>query len=132
MTEREALVVQTTLIDVDPGLVVACIEACIECAQACTACADACLSEPAVAELAECVRANLECADMCDSTGRLLSRRTGQHTNLVRAFLDTCAGICRTCAEACERHAGSSEDCRRCAEACRACERACEALVDGL
>jgi hypothetical protein len=132
MTEPETLVDRTNLIDVDPELVIACIEACFACAQACTACADACLSEPGVAELAECVRKNLECADMCDSTGRLLSRRTGQHTNLVRAFLDTCAGTCRACAEECEQHARSYEDCQRCAEACRACERACEALVDAL
>jgi hypothetical protein len=132
MTERETLAVQTSLSEVDPALVVACTEACFACAQACTACADACLSGPAVAELVECVRANLECADMCDSTGRLLSRRTGQHTNLLRAFLDTCAGSCRTAAEECEPHSGSYEHCQRCAEACRACERACEALVAAL
>jgi hypothetical protein len=132
MTERESLAVPANLIDVDPDLILTCREACFACAESCGACADACLSGTDAAELAECVRANLECADLCDSTGRLLSRRTGQHTNLVRAFLDTCAASCRACAEECDRHARSHEHCRLCAEACRACEEACAALAEAL
>jgi uncharacterized protein DUF326 len=108
---------------------IACIEACFDCAQACTACADACLNEKDVAELTTCIRADLDCADMCEATGRLLSRYAGQDTNLVRAFLDTCAAACRTCGAECDRHAETHEHCRLCAMACHRCEQACEKLV---
>ena len=132
MTESDALDLQPTPISTDPVLVNRCVEAGFDCAQACTACADACLREPTVAELASCVRAALDCADLCDATARLLSRRIGQHRNLVRAFLDTCVAACASCAEECSRHAEDYEQCRACAEACRACEQACLALLDVL
>ena len=115
--------------DLDPGGLRACIEACFACAQACTACADACLAEDAVSDLVECIRADLDCADMCEATGRFLSRYAGQPTNLVRAFLDTCAAACRTCAETCEPHAAQHDHCAACARACRECDGACQDLL---
>jgi hypothetical protein len=115
--------------DLDPERLRACIEACFACAQSCTACADACLSEDAVADLIDCVRADLDCADMCEATGRFLSRYAGQPTNLVRAFLDTCAAACRTCAEKCEEHASEHDHCASCARACRECEDSCQELL---
>jgi hypothetical protein len=118
--------------DLDPERLRACVEACVACAQACTTCADACLTEDDVAGLTDCIRANLDCADMCEATGRFLSRYAGQPTNLVRAFLDTCAAACRTCAEACEKHSSMHEHCAVCARACRDCEQACRSLVDTL
>lgn len=118
--------------DLDPDRLQECIEACFACAQTCTSCADACLTEDDVAELTDCIRANLDCADMCEATGRLLSRYAGQPTNLVKAFLDTCAAACRTCAEECEKHASRHEHCAICARACRRCEEACRDLAGAL
>jgi hypothetical protein len=117
---------------IDSELLLRCIEACFDCAQACAECADACLSDPAVADLTECIRSDLDCADMCEATGRLLSRFTGNDTNLTRAFLDTCAAACRACAEECERHASTHAHCAACVEACRRCEETCEALLAAL
>jgi hypothetical protein len=81
--------------DIDRQALVRCIEECFSCAQACTACADACLSEASVAELVKCVRTNLDCADICDTTGRVLSRRTGYDANLTRSLLTACAARAR-------------------------------------
>lgn len=132
MTEPETLDAELALRALDPGLVTRCIEACLDCAQACTSCADACLDDVAVAELATCIRTNLDCADICEATARLLGRRTGQHANLVRAFLDTCTMTCATCAEECTRHAARLDACDACVEACRRCEQACQDVLDRL
>ncbi len=132
MTKPETLDVELALRSIDPELVTRCVDTCLDCGQACMTCADACLEDPAVADLATCIRANLDCADICDATARLLTRRSGQHANLVRAFLDTCTTTCATCAEECTRFAASSESCRDCAEACRRCEQVCQELLDRL
>jgi hypothetical protein len=116
----------------DRHRLVACIEACVECAQACTACADACLNEAMVAELVTCIRTNADCADVCDTTGRVLSRHTGDDVDLTRAVLEACATACRHCGDECARHAEMHEHCRVCAEACRRCEQACRELLGSL
>ena len=105
---------------------VKCIEECFECKQICISCADACLAEDSVNELKQCIRLNLDCADVCDSTGALVSRRTGSNQIVLRGALELCALACRTCAEECERHAQTHEHCRICAESCRSCQTACE------
>lgn len=133
MSDREPLPFpHADLHDIDDATITDCIEACYACVQACTACADACLSADSVIDLATCVRANLDCADMCESTGRLLSRRFGQPTNLAKAFLDTCAMSCADCAEECARVGDELELCKQSAEACRRCEHACRTLVAAL
>jgi hypothetical protein len=114
------------------GVLSGAIEALYECAQACTACADACLSEPDVADLVTCIRRNLDCADVCDTTGRVLSRHTGDDRNMMVALLEACVSACASCGEECERHAGHHEHCRVCAEACRRCERACRELLSAM
>jgi hypothetical protein len=115
---------------VDRNALTACVEACMECAQACTSCADACLNEDMVADLRTCIRTNLDCADVCDTTGRVLSRHTGDDANLTRAVLEACAAACRSCGDECSSHADMHEHCRICAEACRRCEQACRAMID--
>jgi len=117
---------------VDREALVACIQACFDCAQACTACADACLGEDMVADLRTCIRTNLDCADVCDTTGRVLSRRTGHDADVTRAVLHACAAACRACGDECSTHAEMHEHCRVCAEACRRCEQACHALIAAL
>jgi len=117
---------------VDREKLVACIQACFDCAQACTACADACLGEDMVADLTTCIRTNLDCADVCDTTGRVLSRPTGDDAGLTRAVLQACAAACRACGDECSTHAEMHEHCRICAEACRHCEQACHDLIDAL
>lgn len=116
---------------VDQKALVDCIEACIECAQSCTACADACLGEEMVKELTKCIRTNLDCADICDTTGRILSRRTGYDANLTRAVLEACRTACASCADECEKHK-MHEHCTVCAAACRRCEDACATLLAAL
>ena len=115
--------------DLDQAALLACIQACVDCAQACSACADACLSEDMIADLTKCVRTNLDCADLCETTGRILSRRTGYDANVTRATLEACRTACAACADECEQHAGMHEHCRVCAVACRTCEQACEKLL---
>jgi hypothetical protein len=129
MPARERITRDPAQQRLDPQRLPECIDACLACAQACTSCADACLTEDSVAELIDCIRADLDCADMCEATGRLLSQYAAQPTNLVKAFLDTCAAACRTCAEECEKHASMHEHCASCARACRRCERACRNLA---
>ena len=82
-----------------------------------------------IADLAKCVRTNLDCADLCETTGRILSRRTGYDANVTRATLEACRTACAACADECEQHASMHEHCRVCAEACRTCEQACEKLL---
>ena len=117
---------------IDRDALVACIDACVECAQSCTACADGCLGEDMVAELTRCVRTCLDCADVCETTGRVVTRRTGYDANLTRAVLEACVTACRVCAEECERHAAMHEHCRISAEVCRRCEAACRDLLAAL
>ncbi len=117
---------------IDKGKLLACIEACYECAQACTACADACLGEDMAAELTTCIRTNLDCADVCETTGRVLSRRTGYDADLTRAVLQACAAACRACGDDCRSHAEMHEHCKVCAEACGRCEQACHDLIASL
>lgn len=117
---------------IDTQKLAECIEACFECAQTCTACADACLAEDMVAELTQCIRLNLDCADLCETTGRVLSRQTGNNIDVNRAALETCRTACRSCAEECEKHVDMHEHCRVCAEACRRCEIACADLLASL
>jgi hypothetical protein len=116
-------------INLDRDLIARCIEACGQCADACTACADACLSEDMVAELRKCIRTNADCADVCATTGRVLSRHTGDDADLARSVLEACAQACKSCRDECASHAEMHEHCRICAEACRSCEQACRDLL---
>ena len=105
MTHHVASMLQTYPKDlgtIDQQKLADCIEACFECAQTCTACADACLAEDMVAELTQCIRLNQDCADVCETTGRVLSRQTGENVALERALLEACQEACRSCAEECE------------------------------
>ena len=117
-------------LDVDPALLVRCIEDCYDCADSCTQCADACLAEESVQELTTCVRLNLDCADLCAATGRVVSRQTGYDADVTSAVLRACIAACGSCAAECEIHAAHGmEHCRICAEECRRCEQACEELL---
>ena len=49
-----------------------------------------------VAALTTCIRTNLDCADVCDTTGRVLSRRTGYDAIITRAVLQACLRACRS------------------------------------
>jgi hypothetical protein len=118
-------------IAVDHQVLAECIAACVECAQACTACADACLSEATVDELKACIRTNLDCADVCDSTGRVLSRHTGDETVISKAVLASCITACRACRDVCDEHSHMAH-CATCRDACFRCEEACEALLRAL
>jgi hypothetical protein len=119
-------------VDIDPELLRECMAACVECAQACTACADACLSEEMVADLRKCLRTNLDCADVCETTGRVLSRRTGYDADLTRAVVEACARACALCGAECSQHAEMHEHCRVCAEACRRCGEACQRVLSAI
>jgi Domain of Unknown Function (DUF326) len=118
--------------DIDRQKLAECIQTCFECAQACTACADACLAEDRVAELRQCIRFNLDCADLCATTGRVLSRQTGNNADTARALLEACRTACKGCGDECASHADMHGHCRVCAEACRRCERACAELLTAL
>jgi hypothetical protein len=116
-------------IQIDTGVLAACIQACYECAQCCTSCADACLGEDHVADLARCVRINMDCADACVATGGMLSRQTMPNWTLLRAQVESCMLTCQICSDECEHHAGRMAHCRVCAECCRACDDACNRLL---
>ncbi|NLS11225.1 four-helix bundle copper-binding protein [Nesterenkonia sp. MY13] len=117
---------------IDQEKLAACIAACFECSQTCTACADACLSEPMAGDLVTCISTDQDCADICLTTGRILTRLTGQNKDVVRMMLQACREACRACAQECEEHAEMHEHCRLCAEACRRCEAACDELISAL
>lgn len=130
MTQATAMLdTYPTDVGVDKRLLARGIETAVECAQTCTACADACLSEPDVADLVRCIRENLDCADICDTTGRVLSRHTGDNLAMTRSILEACVSACRSCGEECERHAAQHEHCRVCAQECRRCEEICHELL---
>ncbi|MFN8123860.1 MAG: four-helix bundle copper-binding protein [Thermoleophilia bacterium] len=120
-------------LQMDRGVLVDCIEACVECAQACSQCADDCLSESAVSELTHCIGLDLTCADICAVTARTLSRRVGFQVDIARAQLEACAMACRACGEECAAHGDHGmAHCAQCAERCRACERACRDLLGAM
>ena len=131
MTHRDMLeAYPKDLGGIDVDMLADCIQACYDCAQTCIACADACLAEDKVADLTACIRTDLDCADMCQTTGAMLSRRTGYDANLTRAFLEACAAACRACGDECAKHADMHDHCRICADACRRCEQACRELLN--
>ena len=114
----------------DRGLLVRCIEDCIECAATCTSDADSDLAEPDVQEQLRCIRLCLDCADVCDATGRILIRQTEPDLGVLRAAIEACAVACRACGDECEKHASHHEHCRICAEVCRRCEQSCRDLLE--
>jgi hypothetical protein len=85
-----------------------------------------------VADLRQCIRFNLDCADLCDTTGRVLSRQTGNNVETTRALLGACRTACRTCGEECASHADMHGHCKVCAEACQRCKQACAELLAAL
>ncbi|MBO0733002.1 MAG: hypothetical protein J2P49_01510 [Methylocapsa sp.] len=54
---------------------------------------------------------NLDCADICDTTGSLVSPRTGSKTGVLY-MVETCALAFRVCVEEREKHAGRHDHCR--------------------
>jgi Domain of Unknown Function (DUF326) len=129
MTVRDIIDRHPREIGLDRGVLLACIESCVDCAATCTACADACLGEPDVPEMVGCVRRCLDCADVCAATGRVVTRQTEPDLGVVRAAVEACAVACRVCAEECDRHAPHHDHCRVSAEVCRSCEQACRDLL---
>lgn len=120
-------------LQVDRGVLVDCIEACVECAQACSQCADDCLAEPGVADLTRCIGLDLTCADICAVTARTLSRRVGFQAEIARAQLEACATACGACGEECAAHGEhGTTHCAHYAERCRVCERACRDLLGAM
>jgi hypothetical protein len=117
---------------IDMDALVKCIEECFSCAQTCTSCADACLGEQNVQEMVQCIRYNLDCVDVCDATGRVLSRQTQPHWNLIRSQLQACVTACQVCGAECGRYAAHMDYCKVCAEACRRCEEACNQLLSAV
>lgn len=82
--------------------------------------------------MATCISTDQNCADICLTTGRILTRITGQNKDVLRAVVQACREACRACAQECEGHAEMHEHCRLCAEACRRCEAACDELLNVL
>lgn len=105
-----------------------CIDACVACARACLAAAEARRDRATDGEAEEEARLGVDCADLCEATGRLLSRRSGANTNLVRAFLDTCASACDAWAAICRPH-DVDPRCREAVAACVTCARCCRDLA---
>ena len=130
MTVQEILGTHPRPNALDRGLLVRCIEDCIECAATCTSDADADLAEPDVQEQLRCIRLCLDCADVCDATGRILIRQTEPDLGVLRATIEACAVACRACGDECEKHASHHEHCRICAEVCRRCEQSCRDLLE--
>src|SRR5262245_62935113 len=83
----------------DSGILVRCIDSCLDCAQACTACADACLGEEDVAELTQCIRLDLVCTDLCVATALALSRFATAGEGFVRTLVQACADACASRSE---------------------------------
>ncbi len=114
---------------VDPGVLVAAIDALNDCVQACTADTDADLSESNVAELARCIRLCLQCTDICAATAGVVSRPAEYDADVTKPLVSACIAICKSCGDECERHAHMHAHCRVCAESCRRCEQACRELL---
>src|SRR5262245_59046071 len=119
---RQILETYPRTVQVEAGVLVACIEACFDCAQSCTACADADRAEPDVLTMLRCITLCENCSDICLATGKVLSRQTEFVPQLARSVVAACLDACRICAEECERHAHHHEHCRLCEEVCRTCE----------
>jgi len=129
---RQLLDSYPRVLDVEPGVLAATIDALNDCAQACTADVDADLGEQDLPDMVRCIRLCLDCADVCTATARLTSRQTDYDANVTRPLLEACVAICKSCGDECERHARMHEHCRACAAACRRCERACRELLAAL
>jgi hypothetical protein len=114
---------------VDRGVLLRCIEECLDCGASCSACADASLSESDVHEMARVIRLCADCADACEATGRIVARQTAPSRESMRTMLEACAAACIACAEECDLHAAHHEHCRVCAEVCRLCKSACDDLL---
>jgi hypothetical protein len=56
------------VVNVDPGMLDATVDALNGCAQACAADVDADLSEQNLAEMVRCIRLCLQCTDLCTAT----------------------------------------------------------------
>ena len=112
----------------DRGLLVRCVEECLDCDASCTACADASLSERDVEEMRRVIRLCGDCADTCEATARMVVRQTEPDPELMTALLQACAAACNACAEECDKHAAHHDHCRVCAEVCRRCKQACDDL----
>lgn len=119
-------------IGLERGVLVDCIEACLDCSQSCAACADASLGEPDVETMLRCITLCLDCSDVCRSTERVLTRQTEFVRDLAQAVLQTCIDACRLSGDECERHAHHHEHCRICMEVCRRCEQACKEALSAL
>ena len=113
---------------IDRGLLVRCVEQCLDCSASCTACADASLSEDDSREMVRVIRLCADCADTCEATARTVVRQTAPDPGVMRALLQACAAACIACAEECDRHADHHEHCRVCAAVCRRCKQACDDL----
>jgi hypothetical protein len=113
----------------DRGLLVRCIEECLDCGAGCAACADASLSESDAREMIRVIRLCLDCADTCEATRRIVARQTARDPVAMRPILQACAAACLACAEECQRHAAHHEHCRLSAEICRRCKQACDDLL---
>ena len=116
----------------DPGALVACIDAAQAAVTACTACADACLAESDVTAMRTCIRRDLDCADIAGTTARVLARQVALDPGLVRVVLEACAVAAKRCAVECEQHAEMHEHCRICAQACVDLYAASRSLLETL
>jgi uncharacterized membrane protein len=128
MTFEEIVKLHPKPTGVDRGVLLRCIEECLDCGASCTACADASSSEDDVQEMVRVIRLCSDCADTCDATARIVARQTAPSLELMRAMIEACAAACAACAEECDRHAAHHEHCRLCAEVCRRCKQACDDL----
>lgn len=106
--------------DLNEALVIATRHA-MFCTTLCTSCADACMAEPM--DMRQCIRACLDCADICEATMKIIVRRTGRNSDVMRAMIETCIKTCETCAAECSSH--DHEHCRLCADMCRECAADC-------
>ncbi|GIE95330.1 four-helix bundle copper-binding protein [Paractinoplanes rishiriensis] len=97
-----------------------------------TSCSAAMLADPHAGQLAGAVARDLDTADVLAVTARLLIRRAGVDTALLRVQLEACAIACERSAELCGRHAHHHEHCRKCSEATRRCAEVTRELRQAL
>lgn len=114
---------------IDPELLVAAIEACLNCEISCIACTDVCASENQGDELVRCMRLTQDCADVCGVTARLLARLSEADETVVMAQVEACVVATAGCAAECARHALEHHQCLACAESCERCHALCLALI---
>jgi hypothetical protein len=117
---------------VDHGVLLHCVEECLDCTASCTACADASVSEPDSQEMIAVIRRASDCADLCQATLRIVVRQSAQDLDVTRATVEACMTACHACARECDKHAAHHEHCRLCAEVCRRCEQACAGVLAAL